>query len=88
MSLVELEEYIKHKQTEKETLQHEIDEARAIIDSVNVDRQNIEDYKQLKSAMDKYSWVSSAHAAVRRLVLLGNRRPILTRLLVCHIVQI
>jgi hypothetical protein len=52
--LVELEEYIKQKQAEKETLQHEIDEARVIIDSVNVDRQTIEEYKDLKSEMDKY----------------------------------
>jgi hypothetical protein len=52
--LVELEEYIKQKQAEKETLQHEIDEARAVIDSVNVDRQTIEEYEELKSEMDKY----------------------------------
>jgi histidyl-tRNA synthetase len=52
--LVELEEYIKQKQAEKETLQHEIDEARTILDSVNVDRQIVEDYKVLKNEMDKY----------------------------------
>ena len=52
--LVELEEYIKQIQAEKETLLHEIDETRAIIDSVNVDRQTIEEYKELKSEMDKY----------------------------------
>ena len=41
--LEELEEHIKQKQAEKETLLHEIDEARAVIDSVNVDKQTIED---------------------------------------------
>jgi hypothetical protein len=53
--LVELEEYIKQKQAEKETLQHEIDEAHAVIDSVSVDRRSIEEYKELKSEMDKYN---------------------------------
>jgi hypothetical protein len=50
--LEELEEHIKQRQVEKDTLQHEIDEARAIIDSINIDRQTIEDYKELKN--DKY----------------------------------
>jgi DNA repair exonuclease SbcCD ATPase subunit len=50
----ELEEHIKQRQVEKDTLQHEIDEARAILDSVNVDRQIVEDYKILKDEMDKY----------------------------------
>ena len=52
--LEELEEHIRQKQSEKETLQHEIDEAHAVIDSVNVDRQIIEDFKELKNEMDKY----------------------------------
>ena len=44
----------KLKQTEKETLLREIDEAHAVIDSVNVDRQIIEVFKELKNEMDKY----------------------------------
>ncbi|MGB6530499.1 MAG: hypothetical protein WBF33_20535, partial [Candidatus Nitrosopolaris sp.] len=52
--LVELEQYIKQKQAEKETLQHEIEEARTVIDSVNADRHTIDEYKELKSEMDKY----------------------------------
>lgn len=52
--LEELEEHIKQKQAEKETVLREIDEARAIIDSVNVDRQIIEDYRELRNEMDKY----------------------------------
>jgi hypothetical protein len=52
--LEELNEHIKLKQAEKETLLHEIDEGRAIIESVSVDRQIIEDYKELKNEMDKY----------------------------------
>ncbi|MFZ0510318.1 MAG: hypothetical protein WAM14_01820, partial [Candidatus Nitrosopolaris sp.] len=44
----------KQRQVEKEKIQHEIDEARATIDSVNVDRQTIEEYKELKNEMDKY----------------------------------
>ena len=54
LPLEELEDHIKQKQGEKETLLREIDEARAIIDSVNVDRQTIEDFKELKNEMDKY----------------------------------
>ena len=53
--LEELEEHIKLKQAEKEKLLHEIDEARAMVNSVNVDRQIIEDYKELKNEMDKYN---------------------------------
>jgi len=52
--LEELEEHIEQKQSEKEKLLLEIDEACAVIDSVNVDRQTIEDYKEMKSEMDKY----------------------------------
>jgi hypothetical protein len=37
--LEELEEHIKQRQAEKDTLRHDIDEAQAILDSVNVDRQ-------------------------------------------------
>jgi hypothetical protein len=54
MPLEELEEHIKQRQAEKETLQHQIDEARSTIDSVNVDKQSIQDYKELKNEMDKY----------------------------------
>ena len=49
--LEELEDHVRQKQAEKEKLLHEIDEARAIIDSVNVDRQTIEDFKELKVEM-------------------------------------
>ena len=52
--LEELDQHIKLKRAEKEILLHEIDEARAIIDSVNVDRQIIEDFKELKNEMQKY----------------------------------
>jgi hypothetical protein len=51
--LEELEEHIKQKQAEKDTLQHEIDEALAIIDSINVDRQTIEDFRELKIEMGR-----------------------------------
>ena len=54
LPLEELEEHIKQRQAEKETLLHEINEARAIIDSVNVDKQTIEDFKELKVEMGKY----------------------------------
>jgi hypothetical protein len=52
--LDELEEHINQRQVEKERLQDEIEEALATIQSVNVDRQTIEDYKELKSETDKY----------------------------------
>ncbi|MGB6591618.1 MAG: hypothetical protein WBE68_08960 [Candidatus Nitrosopolaris sp.] len=52
--LEELKEHIKERRDEKETLLHEIDEARTVIDSVNVDKQTIEDFKELKNGMDKY----------------------------------
>ena len=51
--LEELEEHIRQKQAEKDTLQHEIEKARAVIDSVNVDRQTIEDFKELKNEMSR-----------------------------------
>ena len=41
--LEELEDHIRQKQAEKERLLREIDEARTVIDSVNVDKQTIED---------------------------------------------
>ena len=51
LPLEELEEYIKLKRAEKETLLHEVDEVRAIIYTVNADRQTIEDFKELKNEM-------------------------------------
>jgi hypothetical protein len=41
-------------QTETGGKRHTPDEARAILDSVNVDRQIVEDYKVLKNDMDRY----------------------------------
>jgi hypothetical protein len=52
--LEELEEEIKQKHFERETLQHEIDERRAKIDSINADRQTIEDFKELKVEIGEY----------------------------------
>jgi chromosome segregation ATPase len=52
--LEELEENIKQRQVEIQRLQHEREEARATIESVNVDRQIIEEYKELKNEIDKY----------------------------------
>ncbi|MGB6590753.1 MAG: hypothetical protein WA323_07115 [Candidatus Nitrosopolaris sp.] len=52
--LGELENHIKLKHVEKEELSHEINEARAILNSVNVDKRIIEDFKELKNEMDKY----------------------------------
>ena len=42
------------EEIEKETLLHEKDEALAIVNSLNVDRQIIDDFKELKNEMDKY----------------------------------
>ena len=55
MPLEELEEHIKQRQVER--LQDEIEEALATIQSVNVDRQTIEDYKELKSETDTWQVV-------------------------------
>ncbi|MGC1928713.1 MAG: hypothetical protein WA667_07035 [Candidatus Nitrosopolaris sp.] len=48
----ELEEKVKQKQAEKETLQREIDEGRAILDGTDVDvesrRKLVEEYTQMK----------------------------------------
>ena len=52
--VAELEEHIKQRQVGKEKIQHEIDEARPTIESVNAERQIIEGYKVLKYEMDKY----------------------------------
>jgi hypothetical protein len=54
MPLDQVEDHIRQKQAEKETLLHEIDDARAVIDSVNVDRQIIEDFKELKNELGRY----------------------------------
>jgi predicted nucleic acid-binding Zn-ribbon protein len=56
--LEELEEHVKALKTEKETLQREIDEGRAILDGVDVDvesrRKIMEEYAQMKAEMRRY----------------------------------
>jgi hypothetical protein len=58
MPLEKLEEHVKALMTEKETLQREIDEGRAILDGVDVDvesrRKLLEEYAQMKAEMRRY----------------------------------
>ncbi len=56
--LSELEEKVRQKQAEKEALQREIDDGRAILDGVDVDvesrRKLVEEYAQMKAEMRRY----------------------------------
>ena len=56
--LSELEETVRQKQAEKEALQREIDDGRAILDGVDVDvesrRKLVEGYAQMKAEMRRY----------------------------------
>ena len=58
ISLSELEEKVKQKQAEKETLQREIDEGRAILDGVYEDVESrtklLEEYAQMRAEMRRY----------------------------------
>jgi EAL domain-containing protein (putative c-di-GMP-specific phosphodiesterase class I) len=52
--LEDLEDHVKRKQEEKQRLEEEIKESRAIFESTNVEIQTINDYKQLKAELNKY----------------------------------
>src|SRR5438874_1251447 len=52
--LEELEGHIKHKEEEKQTLEEEIKQRRAILESTNVETQTINEYKKLKAELSKH----------------------------------
>jgi hypothetical protein len=51
--LVDLEAHVKHKEEETQRLEEETKHRRAILESLNVDIQTIEEYKQLKEGLNK-----------------------------------
>ena len=53
--LEELEGHIKQKKEEKQMLEDEIKQARAILENTNVEVQTINDYKQLKADLGKHN---------------------------------
>src|SRR5947209_2383126 len=54
LPLEDLEGHVKHKEEEKQMLEDEIKQRRAILESTNVDIKTIEEYKQLKAELNKY----------------------------------
>ena len=53
--LEELEDHVKHKEEEKQSLEEEIKQRRAILESTNVDVQTINDYKHLKAELSRHN---------------------------------
>ena len=53
--LVDLEGHVKLKEEEEQRLKEEIQQARAILESTNVEIQTISRYKQLKAELSKHS---------------------------------
>ena len=51
--LGELEDHVKHKEEEKQSLEEEIKQRREILESTNVDIKSIDEYKQLKEELNK-----------------------------------
>ena len=54
IALEDLVDHVKKKEEEKQRLEDEIKQARAILDSANVDVQTINEYKQLKAELNKH----------------------------------
>ena len=52
--LEDLEGHVKQKEEEKQRLDEEIKQERAILESLNIDIQTIEEYKQLKEELNKH----------------------------------
>jgi len=52
--LEELEDHVKQKEEEKQTLDQELKQARAILEGTNVEIQIINEYKQLKAELRKH----------------------------------
>jgi DNA replicative helicase MCM subunit Mcm2 (Cdc46/Mcm family) len=52
--LEDLEGHVKQKEEEKQRLEEEIKQTRAILESTNVEMETINEYKQLKAELSKY----------------------------------
>jgi predicted component of viral defense system (DUF524 family) len=68
--LVDLEGHVKLKEEEEQRLKEEIQQARAILESTNVEIQTISRYKQLSAELSKHSL--SSEDTDRLLTLLNN----------------
>ena len=70
--LEELEGHVKQKQEEKQRLEEEIKQSRAILESTNVDIQTINEYKQLKAELSKHNL--SSEEPERLVTVLNNMK--------------
>jgi hypothetical protein len=68
--LVDLEGHVKLKEEEEQRLKEEIQQARAILESTNVEIQTINRYRQLKAELSKHNL--SSEDTDRLLTLLNN----------------
>ena len=70
--LGELEDHVKHKEEEKQRLEEEIKQRRAILESTNVDVQTINDYKHLKAELSRHNL--SSEEPKRLVTVLNNMK--------------
>jgi hypothetical protein len=70
--LGELEDHVKHKEEEKQRLQEEIRQTRAILERIDVDVQTINDYKHLKAELSKHNL--SSEEPERLVTVLNNMK--------------
>ena len=70
--LGELEDHVKHQEEEKQRLEEEIKQRRAILESTNVDVQTIYDYNQLKAELSKHNL--SCEEPERLVTVLNNMK--------------
>ena len=70
--LEELEDHVKQKEEEKQRLEEEIKQRRAILESTNVDVQTINEYKQLKAELSKHHL--SSEEPERLVTVLNNMK--------------
>jgi len=68
--LEDLEGHVKQKEEEKQRLEEEIKQTRAILESTNVEMETINEYKQLKAELSKYDL--SSDDPQRLLTVLDN----------------
>jgi hypothetical protein len=70
--LGELEDHVKHNEEEKQTLEEEIKQRRAILESTNVDVQTINDYNHLKAELSRHNL--SSEEPKRLVTVLNNMK--------------
>ena len=76
--LEDLENHVKRKQEEKQRLEEEIRQTRAILESTNVEIQTINEYKQLKAELNKYHL--SSEEPERLVTVLNNMKLVIKKI--------